>query len=136
MRRPSPLRRFRLFARRNPLAAFGTVAAAFLLAAFVAALVVGYVKTARALEATHREAAKAAYSLAGALATVERGERDPRDAELRRALEFAESLNARFPGDKTILEAIETLKKAREAHSRLPTRPRRPRRFDTENNPR
>ena len=124
---PSPLRRFRLFARRNPLAAFGTVAAAFLLAAFVAALVVGYVKTSRALEATHREAAKAAYSLAGALATVERGERDPRDAELRRALEFAESLNARFPGDKTILDAIETLKKAREAHSKLPTRPRRPR---------
>ena len=133
---PSPLRRFRLFSRRNPLAAFGTVAAAFLLTAFVAALVVGYMKTARALEATHREAAKAAYSLADALATVERGERDPRDAELRRALEFAESLNARFPGDKTILEAIETLKKAREAHSKLPTRPRRPRRFDAENNPR
>ncbi|MBQ7234791.1 MAG: hypothetical protein IJS36_05220, partial [Kiritimatiellae bacterium] len=74
--------------------------------------------------------------LAGALATVERGERDPRDAELRRALEFAESLNARFPGDKTIFDALETLKKAREAHSKLPTRPRRPRSFDAENNTR
>ena len=44
---PSSLRRFRLFARRNPLAAFGTVAAAFLLAAFVAALVVGYASIAK-----------------------------------------------------------------------------------------
>ncbi len=142
---PSPLRRFRLFARRNPLAAIGIVAAALLLAAFVAALTVGYMRTTRALaEAerarvqteqalaeTHQEAAQAAQSLATALVTVERGESDPRDAELRRALEFAERLNARFPNDKTILEAIETLKKARDAHSKLPIRPRRHRRMDT-----
>ncbi|MBO4709122.1 MAG: serine/threonine protein kinase, partial [Kiritimatiellae bacterium] len=49
---PSPLRRFRLFARRNPLAASGIAAAALLLAAFVSALAVGYIKTSRALEAT------------------------------------------------------------------------------------
>ena len=133
---PSPLRRFRLFSRRNPLAASGIVAAALCFVAFIVSITIGYVKTSAALAATHREAAQAAQSLATALVTVERGERDPRDAELRRALEFAEMLNARFPNDKTIQDAIETLKKAREAHSRLPTRPRRPRRFDTENNPR
>ena len=133
---PSPLRRFCLFARRNPLAAFGTVAAAISLVAFIASISVGYLKTSAALAATHREAAQAAQSLATALAAVERGESDPRDAELRRALEFAERLNARFPNDKTILDAIETLNKARDAHSRLPTRPRRPRRIDAENNPR
>ena len=144
---PSPLRRFRLFARRNPLAAFGTIAAVFLLAAFVAALTVGYVRTTRALAETeraraeteqalaktHQEAAQAAQSLATALVTVDRGESDPRDAELRRALEFAERLNARFPNDKTILEAIEKLKKARDAHSKLPIRPRRHRRMDNQN---
>ena len=133
---PSPLRRFRLFARRNPLAAFGTVAAALCLVAFIVSITIGYVKTSSALAATHREAAQAAQSLATALVTVERGESDPRDAELRRALEFAESLNARFPNDKTILDAIKTLNKARDAHSRLPIRPRRPRRMDAENNPR
>ena len=133
---PSPLRRFRLFARRNPLAAFGTVAAALCLVAFIVSITIGYVKTSSALAATHREAAQAAQSLATALATVERGESDPRDAELRRALEFAERLNARFPNDKTIQDAIKTLNKARDAHSRLPIRPRRPRRMDAENNPR
>ena len=133
---PSPLRRFRLFARRNPLAAFGTVAAALCLVAFIVSITIGYVKTSSALAATHQEAAQAAQSLATALATVERGESDPRDAELRRALEFAERLNARFPNDKTIQDAIKTLNKARDAHSRLPIRPRRPRRMDAENNPR
>ena len=51
---PSFIRRFRLFANRNPLAASGIVAASILLAAFVAALAVGYVKTSRALAATER----------------------------------------------------------------------------------
>jgi len=122
---PSSIRRLRLFARRNPLAAFGIVAASILLAAFVAALTVGYIRTSRALAATRREAAESARSLATALAAVNRDEPDPRDAELRRAIEIAESLAERFPGDATILSAIEALKKAREAHSRLPTRPRR-----------
>ena len=133
---PSPLRRFRLFARRNPLAAFGTVAAALCLVAFIVSITIGYMKTSSALAATHREAAQAAQSLATALVTVERGESDPRDAELRRALELTERLNARFPNDKTIQDAIKTLNKARDAHSRLPIRPRRPRRMDAENNPR
>ena len=127
-RPPSLFRRFRLFARRNPLAAFGIVAASILLAAFVAALAVGYIKTSHALAATRREAAESARSLATALAAVNRGEADPRDAELKRALEIAETLAARFPDDETIRASIETLKKARETHSRLPTRPRRRRR--------
>ena len=122
---PSLFRRFRLFTNRNPLAASGIVAASILLAAFVAALAVGYIKTSRALAATRREAAESARSLATALAAVNRGDTDPRDAELKRALEIAETLAARFPDDETIRASIETLKKARETHSRLPTRPRR-----------
>ena len=127
-RPPSLFRRLRLFACRNPLAASGIVAASILLAAFVIALAVGYIKTSRALAATRREAAESARSLATALAAVNRNETDPRDAELKRALEIAETLAARFPDDETIRASIETLKKARDAHSKLPTRPRRRRR--------
>ena len=122
---PSFFRRFRLFARRNPLAASGIAAASILLAAFIAALAVGYIRSSRALAATRREAAESARSLATALAAVNRDDADPRDAELKRALEIAETLAARFPDDETIKASVETLKKAREAHSRLPTRPRR-----------
>ena len=122
---PSALRRFRLFARRNPLAASGITAAALLLAAFVAALAVGYVKTSRALEATHLEAARAAQSLAATMTNFERGEADPRDTELRRAQEVAEALAARFPEDETIKESVEAIRKARERRAALPKRPRR-----------
>ena len=121
---PSLLRRFRLFARRNPLAAFGTAAAAICLMAFVASLAVGYVKTSRALEATHQEAARAAQSLAATMTNFDRGERDPRDTELRRALEVAESLAARFPDDETIKASVEAIRKARERRANLPRRPR------------
>lgn len=121
---PSFFRRFRLFTRRNPLAASGILAASLLLAAFITALAVGYIRTSRALAATRREAAESARSLATALVSVKRGEADPRDAELKRALEIAETLAARFPDDETIKASVETLKKAREAHSRLLTRPR------------
>ena len=121
---PSLLRRFQLFARRNPLAAFGTVAAALCLMAFVASLAVGYVKTSRALEATHQEAARAAQSLAATMTNFDMGERDPRDTELRRALEVAESLAARFPDDETIKASVEAIRKARERRANLPRRPR------------
>ena len=129
---PSLFRRFRLFARRNPLAASGIVAASLLLAAFIAALAVGYIRTSRALAATRREAAESARSLATALASANREESDPRDSELKRALEIAETLAIRFPDDETIKASVETLRKAREAHSRLPTRPRRRPRPDFE----
>ena len=134
---PSVLRRFRLFARRNPLAACGVVAAAVLLAAFVAALVVGYVRTARALAETeraraqteqalaetHREAAKAAESLAVALTGANRAnEADPRDAELERAIKIAESLQERFPDDETIKAAVKRLHYARKRHATFPRR--------------
>ena len=122
---PSPLRRFRLFARRNPLAAFGIAAASLLLAAFVSALAVGYIKTSRALEATHQEAARAAQSLAATMTNFDRGERDPRNTELRRAQEVAEALAARFPEDETIKESVEAIRKARERRAALPKRPRR-----------
>ena len=122
---PSALRRFRLFALRNPLAASGIAAAALLLVAFVSALAVGYVKTSRALEATHQEAARAAQSLAATMTNFDRSERDPRDTELRRAQEVAEALSARFPEDKTIKESVEAIRKARERRASLPRRPRR-----------
>ena len=122
---PSPLRRFRLFARRNPLAASGIAAAALLLAAFVSALAVGYIKTSRALEATHQEAARAAQSLAATVTNFDRSESDPRDTELRRAQEVAEALAARFPEDETIKESVEAIRKARERRAALPKRPRR-----------
>lgn len=122
---PSLLRRMRLFAWRNPLAASGIAAAALCLVAFVAALVVGYATTARALEETHKEAARAAQSLAATLTNFDRGEPDPRDTELRRAQEVAESLAARFPDDETIKASVEAIRKARERRASLPKRPRR-----------
>ncbi|MBO4709894.1 MAG: hypothetical protein J5727_08985, partial [Kiritimatiellae bacterium] len=110
---------------RNPLAASGIAAAALLLAAFVSALAVGYIKTSRALEATHQEAARVAQSLAATMTNFDRGERDPRETELRRAQEVAEALAARFPEDETIKESVEAIRKARERRAALPKRPRR-----------
>ena len=119
---PSPFRRFRLFARRNPIAASGIAAASVLLAAFVAALAVGYVKTNRALAATEREAASAAQSLAMVVTTINAENQDKRDAEITRALTAAEHLAERFPENADIAEAVAKLKHAREAHARFKER--------------
>lgn len=116
---PSLFRRFRLFARRNPLAASGIVAASILLAAFVAALAIGYMKTSRALAATELEAASAAQSLAKVVAEIDRADSDKRDAEIVRALTAAEHLASRFPGNAEIADAVERLKAARDAHARF-----------------
>lgn len=116
---PSFFRRFRLFARRNPLAASGIVAASLLLVAFVAALAVGYVKTSRALAATEREAASAAQSLAKVVAEIDRTDSDKRDAEITRALTAAEHLAERFPENAEIADAVGRLKAARDAHARF-----------------
>ena len=116
---PSLFRRLRLFARRNPLAASGIVAASILLAAFVAALAVGYMKTSRALAATEQEAASAAQSLAKVVAEIDRTDSDRRDAEIVRALTAAERLASRFPGNAEIADAVERLKAARDAHARF-----------------
>jgi len=116
---PSPFRRFRLFARRNPIAASGIVAASILLAAFVAALAVGYIKTSRALAATEREAASAAQSLAKVITDINRADSDKRDAEITRALTAAEHLAERFPENAEIADAVDRLKAARDAHARF-----------------
>ena len=116
---PSPFRRFRLFARRNPLAASGIVAASILLAAFVAALAVGYVKTSRALAATEREAASAAQSLAKVIADINRADSNKRETEITRAITAAKHLAERFPDNAEIADAVERLKSAREAHARF-----------------
>ena len=119
---PSLLRRFRLFAHRNPLAASGIVAASILLAAFVAALAVGYIRTSRALAATEREAASAAQSLAKVIADINRADSDKREAEITRALTAAEHLAERFPENDEIADAVDRLKAARDAHARFKER--------------
>lgn len=134
---PSLPRRFGLFARRNPAAACGIAAAAVLLAAFVAALAAGYVRTGRALAETERartqtaealaqterEAAEAAQSLAAVLANPDRGPvANLRETELDRAIQIAESLLARFPEDETIREALQRLHYARERYLRYKSR--------------
>ena len=119
---PSFFRRFRLFARRNPLAASGIAAASILLAAFIAALAGGYIKTSRALAATEHEAASAAQSLAKVITEIDRTDPDKREAEITRALTAAEHLAERFPGNAEIAEAVEKLKHAREAHKRFKER--------------
>ncbi len=116
---PSLFRRFRLFANRNPLAASGIVAASILLAAFVAALAVGYIKTSRALAATEREAASAAQSLAKVIADINRTDSDKREAEIIRALTVAEHLAERFPENAEIADAVDRLNAARDAHARF-----------------
>ena len=116
---PSLFRRFRLFARRNPLSASDIVAASILLAAFVAALAVGYIRTSRALAATEREAASAAQSLAEVIADINRTDSDKREAEIIRALTAAEHLAERFPDNAEIADAVDRLKAARDAHARF-----------------
>lgn len=116
---PSPLRRCRLFARRNPLAASGLVTAAALLAALIASLAVGFIKTSHALAATEREAASAAQTLAKVVTDVNRTDSDKRAAEITRALTAAENLAARFPENAEIADSVEKLKSAREAHARF-----------------
>lgn len=116
---PSPLRRCRLFARRNPLAAAGILATTALLAALTASLAVGYVRTSRALAATEREAASAAQSLAKVVAGIDRTDSDKRGAEIAHALTAAESLAARFPGNAEIADSVDKLKAARDAHARF-----------------
>ncbi len=116
---PSFFRRLRLFTRRNPLAASGIVAASILLAAFVAALAIGYVRTNRALAATEREAASAAQALAKVVADINRADSDKRDAEITRALTAAEHLAERFPENAEIADAVGRLKAARDAHARF-----------------
>lgn len=116
---PSPVRRFRLFARRNPLAASGIAAASIFLAAFVAALAVGYIRTSRALAATECEAASAAQSLAKVVVDINRLDSDKRETEITCALTAAEHLAARFPDNAEIADAVERLKSARAAHARF-----------------
>ena len=116
---PSPLRRCRLFARRSPLAASGLVTAAALLAALIASLAVGFIKTSHALAATEREAASAAQTLAKVVTDVNRTDSDKRAAEITCALTAAENLAARFPENAEIADSVEKLKSAREAHARF-----------------
>ena len=127
------LRRGVLWARRSPAAASGFAAAAVLLAAFVASLLVGYVRTSRALteaEGARRqtlaalrqveaEAGRAALSLATTLTDVDRSGGDYRANEIDRALSTVGALAERFPDNAEIRSALGTLRYAKEAHRRV-----------------
>ena len=121
-RPPSRLRRFGLWARRNPAACAGAVCAALCLAGFIAALVTGYVRTRHALEQVEAEAGRAALTLAETLANIDRTGGDMRANEIGRALKSAEALAERFPGNPEIRKALGRLRYAREAHQRLKSR--------------
>lgn len=116
---PSFLRRFRLWAHRNPPAALGLASTLLLLVGLVVALAVGYSRVSTALAQTEREATAAAQSLAAVITTIDRAEPDKREAELKRALDAAERLAVRFPANAEIRAVVERLEYARAAHVKL-----------------
>ena len=111
-------RRLGLWARRSPAAAAGAVLVIVLLAALVASLAVGYVRTARALAATEREAENTARALIDAFtATPATGKSastfvGKRLVKLRAALRTIEELQRRYPENAEIPVAVERLRKA------------------------
>lgn len=123
------LHRTVLWARRSPAAASGFAAAAVLLAAFVVSLLVGYVRTSRALGETERalrqvesEAGCAALSLATTLAPTDRPDGDFRAREIEQAIMSVTALAERFPDNPEIRSALGKLRYAKEAHARFRAR--------------
>ena len=130
------LRRLALWARRSPAAALGAGAAALLFAAFVASLLIGYIRTSHALSETERarqetlealrqvdsEAGRAALSLAATLAPESRPSGDYRAREIARAIESVTALAERFPENAEIKSALDKLQRAKEAHARFKER--------------
>ena len=69
---PSPIRRFRLWAKRKPAVAALSLAGIVLLGAFVAALLVGYIRTNAARKLAERNAANANATLSDIFTHIER----------------------------------------------------------------
>lgn len=113
-RPPSVPRRLALWARRNPPAAVGAVAALVLALGLFAALTIGYIRTAAALAQVEAEATHTANALVSALTATEedRTAPDKRLTKLRRAKETVEQLHVRFPDNGEINHAIERLTRA------------------------
>lgn len=129
------IRRFCLWRRRNPVAAFGGLAAVCCVAALLVALAEAHRRTQCALvcavDALHRveaEATGAAQALAEALTESDPEDVDRRDAGFKRAIASVQALAERFPDSAAIREALTTLEKAREEYlrQRAQRRPRRP----------
>lgn len=70
--KPSPIRRFRLWAKRKPAVAALSLAGMMLFGAFVVALAAGYIRTATALKLAERNAATANAALSDTFAHIER----------------------------------------------------------------
>ena len=109
-----------------PVAAIGLVAAALGLVGFVVALLIGSVRTSRALAETERalrqvesEAGRAALSLATTLAPDDRPSGDYRAREIERAIASVTVLSERFPDNAEIKSALGRLRLAKEAHARF-----------------
>ena len=135
-RPPSVVRRIGLWSRRNPSACLGAVSAMICLVGFIAALIVGYVHTRRALTEAEwaraetqqallkveEEAGRAALSLATTLSVRNRTKGDFRADEIARALVTVEALAERFPDNAEIKSALGRLRYAKEAHARVKAR--------------
>lgn len=115
-RPPGLLHRLALWARRNPSAALGALVAALLAAGLFAALTVGYFRTRSALAQVENEAVHTAEALVSALTATdeEREFPDKRLAKLKRAKGTLEQLQARFPDNKKIAQAVARLVRALE----------------------
>ena len=135
-RPPSLTRRFALWSRRNPSACWGSCAAVVCLCGFISALVIGYLRTNRALHETERaqaetlaalnqveaEAAATALSLATTLTTIDRTGGDTRGTAIDGAIETVKVLSDRFPENTQIRSALGKLRYAKEAHRRIRNR--------------
>ena len=112
--------RLALWTRRNPSAALGALAAALLAIGLFAALLAGYLRTRSALAQVEHEAVHTSEALVAALTATdeERLIADKRIAKLKRAKKTLEQLQARFPDNKEIAQAVARLVRALEFTAR------------------
>ncbi|HBJ59488.1 MAG TPA: hypothetical protein DDY72_03335 [Verrucomicrobia bacterium] len=109
-----------MWTRRNPSAALGALAAALLAIGLFAALLAGYLRTRSALAQVEHEAVHTSEALVAALTATdeERLIADKRIAKLKRAKKTLEQLQARFPDNKEIAQAVARLVRALEFTAR------------------
>lgn len=131
--RPASLfRRLTLWTKRNPPAALGAALALLFALGLFIALAIGYWRTSAALKQVEKEAVNTSAALIAALTATDedRQATNKRLVKLQRAKETLQKLQARFPKNKEIAQAIERLTHAiefaahREVRGREMPRPR------------